>query len=170
MKPTNGISITECQNKNTVSALLAVSARLCLLWLTLGLCHNAQGQYSIDWFKVSGGGGTSTSTNNQYSVTGIIGQPEAGPAMTGGGYSLTGGFWAIYALPTLGAPTLTIQWVNPTTVKVSWPSPSGFSLQETHAINPGNWSDYVGTISDDGSTKSITVSPPSGILFFRLKK
>ena len=47
-------------------------------------------QYSIDWYKTSGGGGTST--NGQYSVTGTIGQPDAGGAMSGGSYSLTGGF------------------------------------------------------------------------------
>ena len=46
--------------------------------------------YSIDWYKIAGGGGTST--NGQYAVTGTIGQPDAGGAMTGGNYSLTGGF------------------------------------------------------------------------------
>ena len=37
--------------------------------------------YSIDWFKVSGGGGTST--GGTYQVSGTIGQPDASGAMTG---------------------------------------------------------------------------------------
>ena len=35
-------------------------------------------QYSVDWYKVAGGGGTST--NGQYSVSGTIGQPDASAA------------------------------------------------------------------------------------------
>src|ERR1051326_27300 len=62
--------------------------------------------YSIDWYKVAGGGGTST--GSAYSVSGTIGQPDAGGPMTGGNYSLTGGFWAISAVQTPGAPTLLI--------------------------------------------------------------
>ena len=33
-------------------------------------------QYSIGWYKISGGGGTSS--NGQYSVSGTIGQHDAG--------------------------------------------------------------------------------------------
>ena len=32
-------------------------------------------QYSVDWYKICGGGGTST--GNVYSITGTIGQPDA---------------------------------------------------------------------------------------------
>jgi hypothetical protein len=41
--------------------------------------------YSIDWHKISGVGGTST--GGVYSVTGTIGQHDAGGAMTGGNTS-----------------------------------------------------------------------------------
>ena len=54
-------------------------------------------QYSIDWYKVAGGGGTST--GGVYSVSGTIGQHDAGGPMTGGNYSLTGGFWALSPCP-----------------------------------------------------------------------
>ena len=58
--------------------------------------------YSIDWNKISGGG---TSTNGQYAVTGTIGQPDVGGAMTGGNFSLTGGFWALISVvQTADAP------------------------------------------------------------------
>jgi hypothetical protein len=39
-------------------------------------------QYSIDWYKIAGGG---TSTGATYQVSGTIGQHDAGGPMTGGG-------------------------------------------------------------------------------------
>src|ERR1039458_1945409 len=72
---------------------------------------NATAQsYSIDWYKIAGGGGTST--GGTYQVSGTIGQPDAGGAMTGGSYSLTGGFWSLYAVQTPGAPLLTITYIG----------------------------------------------------------
>src|SRR5271163_2583119 len=53
-------------------------------------------QYSISWYKVAGGGGTAT--GGVYSVSGTIGQHDAGGPMTGGNYSVTGGFWALSSL------------------------------------------------------------------------
>jgi hypothetical protein len=49
---------------------------LTVLVLTSALCLRAWGQYSIDWSTIDGGGGTST--GGVYSVTGTIGQPDAG--------------------------------------------------------------------------------------------
>ena len=58
--------------------------------------------YSIPWYKVAGGGGTST--GGTYPVSGTIGQPDAGGAMSGGNYSLTGGFWSLISVvQTAGA-------------------------------------------------------------------
>ena len=64
------------------------------------------GRYSEDWLKAAGGGGTST--GNGTSLGRTIGQHDAGGPMTGGSYSLTGGFWPLYAVQTPGAPTLFI--------------------------------------------------------------
>jgi hypothetical protein len=55
---------------------------LLVLSLVLAALAAQAQQYSIDWYKVSGGGGTST--GGIYSVSGTIGQPEAGGAITGG--------------------------------------------------------------------------------------
>src|SRR3954454_23873009 len=88
----------------------------------------ALAQYSIDWFTIDGGGGTST--GGVYSVSGTIGQPDAG-AMSGGNYSLTGGFWSLFAVQMPGAPLLSIALTTTNTALVSWPSPStGFKLQQ----------------------------------------
>src|ERR1035441_2557061 len=106
----------------------AAKLLLCFILLLSACCLRALGQtYSIDWYKISGGGGTST--NGQYSLSGTIGQHDAGGPMTGGSYSLTGGFWALYAMQTPGAPVLSIKLTATNTVMVYWPSPSaGFNL------------------------------------------
>src|SRR6185503_11802568 len=92
--------------------------------LVLLLCLAAHAQtYSIDWSTIDGGGGTST--GGVYSISGTIGQPDAGPTMSGGNFSVDGGFWSlIAAVQTPGAPTLTITGTTTNTVAVSWPSPS----------------------------------------------
>src|ERR1035438_9686891 len=88
--------------KNQAQLLPSIQKRLNIneafmkkLFLLFGLLVPALSQaqsYSIDWYKVSGGGGTST--NGQYAITGTIGQHDAGGPMTSGSYSLTGGFWS----------------------------------------------------------------------------
>lgn len=126
--------------------------------------------YSIDWYKISGGGGTST--NGNYSVTGTIGQPDAGGAMSGGNYSLTGGFWSLISVvQTFGSPTLTVTHSG-NSVTISWPSASsGFTLQQNANLSLANgWTTSGFTISDDGTNKSITITSPTGSLFFRLKQ
>src|ERR1035441_53996 len=82
--------------------------RFLALTATASLSLTALAQsYSIDWYKIAGGGGTSTGAT--YQVTGTIGQPDAGGAMTGGGYSVTGGFWLLISVvQTAGLPNLVI--------------------------------------------------------------
>ena len=137
--------------------------------LLLPAAASAQ-NYSIDWYKISGGGGMN-STGGVYSVSGTIGQHDAGGPMTGGNYSVTGGFWALYAVQTLGAPLLSIVRTTTNTVAVFWPSPStGWTLQQnTNGIATVNWSNAPGTIQDDGTTKTLIVNPPTGNRFYRLK-
>ena len=125
-------------------------------------------QYSIDWYKIAGGGGTSS--NGQYMVSGTIGQHEAGTPMTGGGYSLTGGYWALSAVQTPGAPLLTILVTPTNTVVISWPSPStGFGLQQNVSLNTTNWVTPAESVTDNGVTKFILVNPPVGNRFYRLQ-
>ena len=118
--------------------------------------------YSIGWYKIAGGGGTST--NGQYSITGTIGQHDAGTAMTGGNYSVTGGFWSLIAVQTPGAPLLSIA-ASGSQVIVSWSSASsGFTLQTNSTLTPATWGSYRGSVTNN----SAVISPPKGNLFFRL--
>jgi hypothetical protein len=126
--------------------------------------------YSVNWSKISGGGGTST--GGVCSVSGTIGQPDASAnnAMAGGQFSLTGGFWSLYAVQTPGAPILSIKITSTNTVMVSWPSPStGFNLQAKTSLATTTWSTPSETVQDNGTIKFIIVNPPSGNRFYRLK-
>jgi hypothetical protein len=133
------------------------------------LCHNAHAQsFSIDWYKVAGGGGTST--GGVYSFSGTIGQHDADGPMTGGNYSLTGGFWALVAVQTPGAPLLKIFLTSANTAVVSWPSPStGFSLQQNTNVSTANWVTPAETINNNGTINFIIVTPPTANRFYRLK-
>jgi hypothetical protein len=123
-------------------------------------------QYAIDWYKISGGGGTSSGAN--FSVSGTIGQPDAGSALTGGNYALTGGFWSLYAVQTPGAPNLSIRFVAPNSAIVSWAGTGSYVLQTNNDLATTNWAGYGGSILSTNGTSSVTISPPVGNLFFRL--
>jgi len=70
----------------------------------LALSTPAQAQsYAIPWWTVEGGGGTSTGSG--YTLSGTIGQPDAG-VMNGGGYTLTGGFWGWDVLHMIYLPLI----------------------------------------------------------------
>jgi hypothetical protein len=49
--------------------------------------------FTIDWWTVDGGG-ASVQAGGTFSLGGTTGQPDAGPSMSGGTFTLSGGFWA----------------------------------------------------------------------------
>lgn len=136
--------------------------------LTFPLATSAQ-NFSIDWYTIDGGGGTSAGGN--FSLSGTIGQPDAGVTMTNGTFSLTGGFWSLFAVQTPDAPRLTIRRnAQPEIFLVSWPSPyAGFVLQQNLDLNTTNWSTVPGTVHDNG-TNWLMVVPSSGNRYYRLVK
>jgi len=142
---------------------------LALSLLSFGCCLQAGGQYSIDGHTIGGGG---TSTGGVYAVTGTSGQLDAG-AMSGGNYTLEGGFWGIIAaLETPQAPGLSIFRTSTNTLLVSWPAPAtGWTLQQnTNSVSSVNWSNVTSGIQDDGTNKTFIVNPPAGHRFYRLKQ
>ena len=129
---------------------------------------NAAAQnYSIDWYKIAGGGGTSAGAT--YQVTGTIGQPDASGAMTGGSYSLTGGFWSLISVVQMpGVPNLSIAQSG-NSVIVSWPNTGSYTLQQNNNLAPpGGWSTSGYSITTANGTNSISITSPMGNLFFRL--
>lgn len=144
--------------------MITTKKSLFVLGLLIPVIGFAAPLFTIDWYKVAGGGGTST--GGVYAVSGTIGQADASAPMTGGIYSLTGGFWSLYAVQTPGAPTLTITFAGNQAV-VSWPpSATGWTLQTNNNLSTGNWGNYPDPVVNN----SVTNSPPRGNLFFRLTK
>ena len=126
--------------------------------------------FSIDWHTMDGGGGTSAGGN--FSLNGAIGQPDASTQpMTGGAFSLTGGFWSLFAVQTPDAPLLSIRLTSANAAQVLWPSPStGFMVQQNAELNSTNWVNAPQAVSDNGADKFITVNPSTGRRFYRLFK
>ena len=123
--------------------------------------------YSIDWFTLDGGGGTST--GGVYAVSGTIGQPDAG-LLTNGMFSVVGGFWgAVNLVQTPGAPLLSVERLG-SAVRVYWPTnAAGFVLDQSLTVT-GAWSQVAFPYATNAPHISITVPAPTGNKFFRLRK
>src|SRR5512140_3665990 len=113
---------------NTVIALIHYRSLKLIGWLALLLASPASlaQNFSIDWWTVAGGGGTST--GGVFSLTGTAGQPASGTTMTNGTFSITGGLWALpMAVQSREAPVLTILPAGPGQATISWaPNTPGF--------------------------------------------
>lgn len=67
------------------------------------------------------------------------------------------------------SPSLFILPTTTNSVVVYWPSPStDWKLQYNTNLATTNWTAYTDPISDNGITRSVVVTPPSGSKFFRL--
>jgi hypothetical protein len=124
-------------------------------------------QYQINWYKIAGGGGTVS--NSQYTVNGTIGQHDAGGPLTGGSYSLTGGFWHALAVQTPGSPLLRLFLTATNTLVVAWPvSATGFRLQSNNALTTANWLNVTNPVNVVDGENQVSISPQGGNCFFRL--
>ena len=92
-----------------IALFLAVSTALAhaqasgtLAEFTLSEAEGFTAGYDLSWFTADGGG--DTVDGGGYTLTGTAGQPDAGPALTNGGYTLIGGFW--YGAVAAAAPQL----------------------------------------------------------------
>lgn len=136
---------------------------MCLAAVTALDPANAQ-SFSIDWFTIDGGGGTSA--NGVFSISSTTGQPDAG-SMSGGNFSLTGGFWALpVAVQSTNAPRMVITHGSPGLAVISWtPNTPGFVLQETSSLSPTNWSPSL-----SGATNPVVVPATLPTKIYRLFK
>ena len=131
--------------------------------MTAALLH-AQ-SFAINWSTIDGGG---TSTGGIYSVSGTIGQPDAGIS-SGGSYTMVGGFWGVLsAVQTPNAPLLSIERLA-SAVRVFWARPAtGFVLEQSLTVT-GAWSQVAFPYATNATDISITVSAPAGNRFYRLR-
>ena len=93
MKNNSGRNILYLHSGRTLVALTGL-ALLVFIALPLSIAPAAAqsgGGYQLTWSTVDGGGAMN-STGGAYSLSGTIGQPDAG-ASSAGAYTLVGGFW-----------------------------------------------------------------------------
>jgi hypothetical protein len=144
-------------------------ATLALMLSIFGLppATSSAQSYSIDWYKIAGGGGTST--GGTYAVSGTIGQPDASGAMSGGNYSVTGGFWSlIQVVQTPGAPTLYISHAG-NVVTLYWQDVTGWNLHQSGNLTTpiASWS-ASGSPTLTGGTNYLSLTNVTGNQFFKL--
>ena len=66
--------------------------RLTLILPLICVATLSANDFNLDWWTVDGGGETQCS-GGDFDLAGTIGQPDAGPIMTGGEYELASGLW-----------------------------------------------------------------------------
>jgi len=71
---------------------LGAAALLLLLLAVFSVVLAQSGQFDLPWSTIDSGGGASS--GGDYALQAAIGQPEAG-VLTGGSYSVNGGFLAL---------------------------------------------------------------------------
>ena len=147
---------------------MKLSVLITLAVLAGGNLARAQsgGGFDLTWSTIDGGGGTST--GGVFSVSGTIGQPDAG-VMSSGSFQLTGGFWGVVQTP--GAPLLRITRSGGNVI-LAWPAAAtGFRLQQSSVVPAGDgaWS-YVATLPVlVGGENRVTLAVTPGHRFFRLR-
>ncbi len=137
--------------------------------ITLGICAALLAgpialaeSYALDWHVVAGGGGTSS--GGDYTLSGTVGQAEAGTTLSGGIYTLQGGFWpGVILVSSTEAPQLFVQLSGPDAV-VSWaPATPGFILEMSGDLNSGLW-----IPAPTGNPVQVTAA--DGVMFYRLRR
>ncbi len=76
---------------NLITAMLILSVILLFLVAPLSLAQTGNG-YALTWSTVDDGGGSSS--GGSYVLAGTIGQAEVNGTMSGGSFTLVGGFWS----------------------------------------------------------------------------
>lgn len=117
--------------------------------------------FALESWSIDGGGGTSA--GGGFSVSGTIGQPDAG-TLSGGGFTLIGGLPGFHVVPA-GPVTLTIQLLADGRVQVAWPD-ARTAWQLEAATRLGAAPDWQ-SVTDPGAT-SYTTPAAGPARFFRL--
>jgi uncharacterized membrane protein len=82
---------------NIPRKILLIVFLMLITLTTTALVLAASEGFSIPWWTEDSGG--ATSQGGDYAVSGTIGQPDAGPQMSGGEYTVVGGFWGGAIIP-----------------------------------------------------------------------
>lgn len=132
----------------------------CLPWL----CAD---DFTVDWHRIGHGGGTSV--NDEFTVSGVIGEAVAGVVSEADEFSVAGGFGVIVVLPAEEAPPLAISSAEDGTVVIYWPLPdTGWELRFSSAPDAMVWELPPEPLEEDGGFHFISVAPSVSTRFYRL--
>ena len=118
-------------------------------------------------------------SGGRFQIAGTVGQPSAGPRLTGGCLSIDPGFWGAYApIATPGAPTLRVQPIAFNYVRVAFaPGCSDWVLQWTRTLESDPraivWTDDAPSnlvLTDGELVREFHVPSWGPRLFFRLRQ
>jgi len=123
--------------------------------------------FEINWYTVDGGGGTST--GGPFTLSGTVGQPDAG-ALAGGSYTLVGGFWSLAPAAPV-SPALYASLAGGE-IEISWTAAaSGFVLEETPRIgSDAVWQAADGTLVRRGDEMVFHAPAGVGERYYRLRR
>ena len=138
-------------------AILLLAGVAAFATLSTGLAQSGNGtsaqlsaSFDLSWNTVDGGGGTSS--GGGYTLSGTIGQPDAG-ALSGGGYTLLGGFWGGLLATPSPTPTATpTSTATPTRTATPTVTPTS-SRTPTATLTP------TGALPTATPTRTPTVTP-----------
>lgn len=145
--------------------------------LALGTSVAVAQPFTITGQVIAGGGGVAS--GGRFQITGTIGQPEAGPRLTGGCMAITPGFWGARSVVTTpGAPALHVRRLDPNYVRVSFtPGCGDWILQRTFVLeaNPDliPWRDDPAselTLVDGELVRDFHLPSWGPNLYFRLRQ
>ena len=115
--------------------------------------------------------GAGTSASALCSVTGLIGQPDAGRCVSTD-CTIEGGVWGMLspgAIQVPGAPVLTIERASAAAVVLSWPAPApGWVLQESSTLASGSWLTIITPLTEVGGRVQSLQPTGSAKKFYRL--
>ncbi len=119
--------------------------------------------------SIASGGGTSS--GGSFTISGTIGQADAGLA-AGGAFAVEGGFWGgAYAVQSVAAPFLSITGVGANFLFI-WSDANGsFVLESANSLTaPVTWTFVPNAPVDSNGQRSVTLPGTSGVRFYRLRK
>ncbi len=70
--------------------------------------------------------------------------------------------------PVAALPALSIGFGGPNSVVVSWPDTGSYTLLQNAGLTGSSWTTNTSPVATANGTNSVTITPPTGNLFFRL--
>jgi hypothetical protein len=145
-------------SKKTVGKMLGgLAVAIC----AFSVAAQNSSSYNLEWNTIGGGGGPIS--GGAYTISGTVGQPDAG-SLSGGNYAIEGGFW-----PGADNNSFRIQYARQgSSLNISWHG-IGFMLQSADTV-AGRWQDVSSGTTSDGVGFQVTVPMTSATRFYRLHR